>query len=101
MPPASEQVTAAEVTAGKEYERKRRPRLNFEELGIPTGAILVFKDGVSTAVVSSPRKVKVAPDEEEISLTALTQSLMQIEHPVQPNPYWTYNGRPLACTRFR
>jgi hypothetical protein len=91
--PAPSQVTAAEITAGNEYERQRRPKLNFVEMGIPIGSTLLFKDGVASALVASPKKVKVGEDGEELSLTALTQSLLGIERPVQPSPYWSFNGR--------
>jgi hypothetical protein len=94
--PAPTEVTAAEVSAGNEYQRRRRPNLNFDEMGIPLGSILHFKeDADSTAIVSSARKVKVGVDGEETSLTALTQSLLGTENAIQPSPYWTYNGRTL------
>jgi hypothetical protein len=93
--PRPQQVTAAEVTAGNEYERRRRPALNFVQMGIPIGSQLSFRDGSATAIVTSPRKVRIAPDGEETSLTALTQSLLQNDYQVAPGPYWTFNGRSL------
>lgn len=89
-------VTPADITVANEYKRRRRPNLNFDEMRIPIGSILQFKDHQTTAVVASPRKVKLNPDGEETSLTALTRSLLQSSHDVAPGPYWSYDGRSIA-----
>jgi len=33
---------------------------------------------------------------EEMSLTALTQRLLDTSQPLQPSPKWTFNGRKLS-----
>lgn len=70
---------------------KRRPPLNFEEMGIPNGAVLQSKHGAATVIVVGPRKVRFG--DEEMSLTAATRLVLNLEHSVQPSPHWTYNGR--------
>src|ERR1700730_12567369 len=90
-PIGTQGVTAAEVTAANEYE-KRRPNFNFEEMGIPTGSTLLFKEG-GTAIVTGPKKVRMGDD--EMSLTAATRMLLGTEYSVAPGPYWSFNGRSL------
>jgi hypothetical protein len=89
---ASDDVTQAEVNAGNEYA-SRRPTLNFDEMGIPMGATLVFKNNDTTVTVISARKIRF--DGEETSLSATTKTLLGNDYYVSPGPYWTYNGRSL------
>lgn len=86
-------IETQEITAANEYERRRRPNLNFLEMGIPIGSILVFREG-GTVVVTTPKKVRLGDD--EMSLTAATRLLLGTEYSVAPAPYWTFNGRLLA-----
>ena len=90
-PIGTEQITEAEVTAAKDYE-KRRPNFNFEEMGIPVSTTLIFREG-GTALVTGPRKVRLGDD--EMSLSAATRVLLGTEYNVAPGPYWTFNGRSL------
>ena len=62
-------VDAESVAAGLEL-RKRRPNLNFEEMGIPIGSVLHFTQSDATVEVVGPRKVKLG--DEEMSITAAT-----------------------------
>ena len=73
--------------------RKMRPRLNFEEMGIPVGEILQSRHSDATAIVKGPRSILF--NGEETSLTAATRIILNIDHNVQPAPHWTYNGRSL------
>ncbi len=77
--------------AAAEQLRKRRPNLNFEEMGIPIGAQLRFSDTGVTATVISAKKVRLG--DEDVSLTAATRQLLQLDYNVQPGPHWIYNGR--------
>lgn len=73
---------------------KRRPSLNFEEMGIPVGSelIMTYKDKEYKAEVSGPKKVKY--DGEEVSLSPLTVKILGHDnYYVQPTPYWYYNGK--------
>jgi hypothetical protein len=81
-----------EVSAANEYAA-RRPNLNFEEMGIPLGSTLAFRDGTSTVTVTAAKKVRL--EDEEISLTAATRTLLGLDYSVAPGPYWTFNGRSL------
>ena len=66
--------------------------MNFADMGIADGSLLVFRDG-QTCFVEDPRHVRY--DDTVFSLSALTQKLMDIEWAVQPSPYWTFNGKNL------
>lgn len=78
-----------------EKERARRPPLNFEEMQIPVGAVLVFtRDESVSATVVDARKVEIAG--EHVSLSPATRDLLGRDYYVQPTPYWTYNGRLLT-----
>jgi len=89
-------ITNAEKEASENY-KKRRPPLNFAEMGIPIGAKLVFSYDEETAevYVSSDRKVKVLDSNEEKSLTQITREILKIDYNVQPTRYWSYEGKSL------
>ena len=72
---------------------KKRPQLNFQEMGIAIGELLQSKHGAATATVFGPRKVKYG--DEEMSLTAVTRIVLNIDYSVQPSPHWSYKGRSL------
>lgn len=71
--------------------RKRRPNLNFEEMGIPIGSQLKSTHNDAVVTVVGPRKVRLG--DEVTSLTAATRQLLQLDYSVQPGPHWTYNGK--------
>lgn len=71
--------------------RKRRPNLNFEEMGIPIGSQLKSTHNDAVVTVVGPRKVRFG--DEVTSLTAATRQLLQLDYSVQPGPHWTYNGK--------
>jgi len=89
-------VTTAEKEASENY-KKRRPPLNFTEMGIPVGAKLVFSyDEITAEVyVSSDRKVKTADSNEEKSLSQVTKELLDLDYNIQPTRYWSYEGKSL------
>ncbi|WP_436395558.1 hypothetical protein ACSDBR_00430 [Acidithiobacillus ferriphilus] len=70
---------------------KKRPNMNFVEMGIPIGAILTYQDGQSTVEVVQDKKVEF--NGNIMSLTAATREVMGIDYSVQPAPYWTYQGK--------
>jgi hypothetical protein len=81
----------------KEASRKlksRRPVQNYLEMGIPVGSVLEFTRGSVTCEIVTGRKVRF--DDEEYSLTALTQKLLDTESPLQPSPYWSFQGKILS-----
>lgn len=80
--------------AAAEQLRSRRPNMNFEEMGIPVGAILTSTDdGMASVTVMDARKVKLGDD--VLSLTAATQRVLAVDYPVQPSPDWTFQGKSL------
>ena len=83
-------IPAEEVQAGQQYTA-RRPNLNFTEMGIPVGSVLHFVEGDATVTVSGDKKVLLHG--EEMSLTAATRQLLNLEYNVAPGPYWTYDGK--------
>lgn len=84
-------IGEADIDSAKKL--KKRPNLNFREMGIPAGAILVFRDGKSTVTVVGDKKVEL--NGESMSLTAATRVMMNIDYSVQPTPHWTYQGKSL------
>jgi hypothetical protein len=84
------EVDAQSVAAGEQL-RKRRPNLNFEEMGIPIGSELHSIHGDATVMVVGPKKVKLG--DEELSLSAATNQVMQLDYSLAPGPHWTYNGK--------
>ena len=73
--------------------KAKRPKMNFTEMGIPKGGVLYSVADDSTAIVIAPKRVCFR--DEEMSLTAATRIMRNLDYSVQPSPYWTYNGRSL------
>lgn len=88
-------TTAVDRQAAETFKRRMRPKLNFHELEIPDGSILIFQDGMRQAEVIAPSKVRF--DGQECSLTMATRRAKGLseDYPLQPSPYWTFNGRTL------
>ncbi len=80
-----------ESAQAAESLRSRRPNLNFDEMGIPVGSVLQSFDDDSTATVIAPKKVKYR--DQELTLTAATRLMLQLDYSVQPGPHWTFNGK--------
>ena len=89
----AEKVDAA-AKAGSDRLKARRPNQNFLEMGIPAGSVLHFTHSEESCTVLNGRRVSY--NGEDISLTALTKELLEIDHSVQPSPYWLFNGRLLT-----
>lgn len=72
---------------------KKRPRMNFYELDIPNGSILFSKNGQMQVTVVGEKKVDF--DGVICSLTEATRKLLDLpdNSPLQPSPYWTFNGK--------
>ncbi len=70
-----------------------RPKMNFYELGIPEGSVLVSKDGKLQVTVIEEKKVNL--NGTICSLTMATRKLLGLpdDRPIQPSPYWTFNGK--------
>lgn len=85
IPPADKQSAQA-------LKRSMRPPMNFHELGIQDGSILVSKDGVHQCTVVGEKKVNFNGNVS--SLTAATRKMLGLpdDYPLQPSPHWTFNG---------
>lgn len=87
-------IDESEIDAGKAYAKKR-PRMNFDEMGIPNGAELIFNNTGEVAYVVSDRMVRFR--DEETSLTNATRLALGegYAYHVAPGPYWSHNGKKL------
>lgn len=86
-------VETADKQSAQQLKEARRPRMNFHHIGIPNGSILVFKDGQAQVTVLDERKVQF--EGVSCSLTAATRKVLGLpdSYPLQPSPYWTFNGK--------
>lgn len=89
-------TTTTDKNAGERLKISRRPPLNFDEMQIPVGSVLLFEKGdlSAQATVSAPKRVFY--DGADYSLTALTQKLLKLPYAVAPCSYWTYGGKNLS-----
>ena len=85
----------AESVQAAESLRARRPNLNFEEMQIPVGSVLQSYDDDSTATVVAPKKVRYR--DEEMTLTAATRLMLDLDYSVAPGPHWTFNGKRISA----
>ena len=82
--------------AATQNAKKRRPSLDFIEMGMQIGDVLLWKDDPSIFVtIVSDRRVEYQG--EEVSLSALSAQLKgyKVKH-IQPTPHWTYKDRLLS-----
>lgn len=89
----AEVVDQVDREAGEAYAAKKRPRMNFQQMGIPIGAELVSNNNGETVIVRSDRTVEFRGN--ETSITNATRIILDNSYNVAPSPYWTYNGRKL------
>ncbi len=87
-------IDTIEVDAARVYAQKR-PRMNFEEMGIPIGSELSFNNNGEIAIVISDKMVRFR--DEDTSLTNATRMALGdgYAYNVAPGPYWRFNGRKL------
>lgn len=86
----NENVSQAEKDSGDKL--KRKPNMDFHELGIKTGETLSFVDDDDITVeVCGPKKVMY--QDKEYFLTAVTKEILGLDYGVQPSPKWKYNGK--------
>jgi hypothetical protein len=90
---ATDAATDGQPKAAAEQQRTRRPNFTFVEMGIPIGAELRSTHDESSVVVTGERTVRLGDD--EMSLTAATKQVMQVDYHLAPGPYWTYSGKSL------
>ena len=86
-------VSSTELEAAKQA-KKKRPNINYMEMGLEKGSVLTFVNHSAVEVVVVSEK-KVLYNEEEVSLTHVTKELLELDYAVQPTKYWQVNGRNL------
>ena len=87
------QTRAVENRENIEQElKKKRPTLNYHDLGINDGERLYWKDNENIYVIVSGER-KVLYEVELCSLTSVTQKIKGTEKPIAPAPYWVYDGK--------
>lgn len=81
-------------TENNHPKRKRRPNLNFFDMGLITGDKLYYKDDdIVTVTIASENKVEY--NGQLYSLTKLTQELKGLAHAIQPTSEWIFDGQNL------
>lgn len=81
-------VTQAEKESGKKI---KRPNMDFFEMGLSVGDQLVFKNGEAMVEIFNNKKVLF--NGTVVSLTAATREVLNIDHSVQPAPYWFHGDK--------
>jgi T5orf172 domain len=86
-------VEAIDKQSAENLKNSKRPRMNFYEIGIPNGSILVSRDGQVQVTVVEEKKVNF--NGTICSLTAATRKVLGLpdDYPLQPSPHWTFNGK--------
>lgn len=88
---ASEPGTLA---AAWEFQKKRRPPLNFVEMGVPIGSELIHIATGETIEVVEPKKVRLR--DEIVSLTRAQQIVSGADYAVAPGRHWSFTGIPVS-----
>jgi len=88
---ASEPGTRAAV---REFEKKRRPPLNFVEMGVPVGSSLMHIATGEVVQVIEPKKVRLRGN--VMSLTRAQQIMSGADYAIAPGRHWTFNGVPIS-----
>ncbi len=86
----ADDVAEEDKTASETY-KKRRPVLNFVEMGIEPGSLLRFTRGEETVTTIDGRRVLY--NGEETSLSLLTGQLLDSKWYVAPGSHWRFEGR--------
>ncbi|MBF9143417.1 GIY-YIG nuclease family protein [Hymenobacter properus] len=88
--PTAISISQSEVNAGTQL-KKKRPPLNFTEMQIPPNSELICKVNAAVAIVLDSKRVQL--NGEEMSLTAATRKVLNIDYSVAPSPYWSFDGQ--------
>ncbi|MXZ26299.1 MAG: GIY-YIG nuclease family protein [Caldilineaceae bacterium SB0665_bin_21] len=82
-------------SASSRKRRRRRPNLNFKQLSIEPGSVLVGRDGTEV-IVHDDRQVTY--QDEVMFITPATRRMLGLDDNavVSAGQYWTYNGRKVS-----
>lgn len=86
----NQNVSQAEKDSGEKL--KKRPNMNYFEMGLNRGDLLYFVDNENITVSIHSEK-KVDFNGEIISLTKATKIILGLDYAVQPARKWKYHGR--------
>ena len=92
----TDDLDPTDIEAAQRF-RRRRPNLNFSEMGIPVESTLIALHTGEEATVVGDKRVLFRG--EECSLTAATRAALDMNPDqlgVRPTPHWTYKGRNLS-----
>ncbi|QFQ11587.1 GIY-YIG nuclease family protein [Pseudoprevotella muciniphila] len=85
-----------EDKAASSKAQTKRPPLNFYEMGLQKGDVLIWKEDASISVtILSERKVCYKGEETSISALSAQLKGYKVKH-IQPTPHWLFNDRPLS-----
>lgn len=87
-------LTSDDKSASEKIRSSRRPPLNFFDMGMKKGEVLVYVKNPSVTVEIVDEK-KVMYQGEIFSLTGVTKKLLNITHAIQPTGYWMFNEKNL------
>lgn len=87
-------LTSEDKSASAKINSSRRPPLNYFEMGMKKGDILVFTKNPNITIEIIDEK-KVLYQEQIYSLTGITKKLLAIPHAIQPTGYWLFDSKNL------
>lgn len=87
-------LTSEDKSASAKINSSRRPPLNYFEMGMKKGDILVFTKNPNITIEIIDEK-KVLYQEQIYSLTGITKKLLAIPHAIQPTGYWLFDNKNL------
>lgn len=89
----AEEVDVEAKASADKLKRSRRPALNYLEMGIPVGSILLFEgDGQTTCTVVDGRNVDYQG--RVLSISKLTAELRNTPgRPIRGPAHWSFDGR--------
>jgi len=85
-------LTTEDKSATEKINSSRRPPLNYFEMGMKKGDILVKDPSIEVSVVDEK---KVMYQGDIYSLTGITKKLLNLTHAIQPTGYWMFEGKNL------
>ena len=79
--------------SAEKFKKKRRPTINYFEMGLKEGDILKFGRNEESCIVLNGRQVSYKG--EPWFLSNLTNKLLDRTGPMDGSPYWYFNGKNL------
>ena len=89
----AESVDVEAKASTEKFKKKRRPTLNYFEMGLKEGDCLKFGKNSETCLVLNARQVTY--EGEPWYLSNLTNKLLDRTGPMDGSPYWYFNGKNL------